>query len=200
MVTKDATITIPPKSAHAVKLHKGERLRIIDVEGGQVADLVAFATDDLDESFSQGFTRMNNEKASVGVGDALYSNKNRVLMRVSADSVQVHDLLFPPCNRFLYEEIYGVPGKSGCRENLARALEGYGVPESRITDPFNVFMHTRIDPATQKMQILPPTSGPGDFLEVAAEQDLILAISSCAADVTDCNGGHCTSIQVQVGV
>ncbi len=192
------TIMIPPKDAKAIHLRRGQRLRIVDVEGDQVADLVAFDASNPRESFSQSFTRMNNEKASVDVGDSLFSNRDTPLLSVTADSVGVHDMLFPPCNRFMYRYVYGIEDKTGCREHLAAALEPFGIGFELVTDPFNVFMHTCIEGESGRMRILPPKSAAGDFFEVRAEVDLVVGVSACAADITDCNGGRCTAIEIRV--
>lgn len=188
---------IPPASAHALRLARGDVLRVTDVDGSQVADLVAFNADDPDEHFSQGFTRANNDKAGVLVGDRLYSNVNTVMLTVVADTVGVHDMLFPPCSTFLYRHVFGVEGKTGCREHLTIALEPYEIGFARVTDPFNVFMNTAID-EVGGMAIYPPRSSAGDYLELRAEMDLIVAVSACAADVNACNGDACTRIAVSV--
>lgn len=190
------TITIPPCSGVAVRLKRGDRLRVTDVQGLQVADLVAFTTGSPRERLSQGFTRMNHDRVDLRVGDALFSNMNRPLLRLTADTVGVHDLLFPPCNAFLYEHVFGVAGKTGCREHLTEALRPFGIGIDEVTDPFNVFMHTEIDAG--RMAILPPRSRAGDHVELLAEDELIVAVSACAADVNDCNGGRCTEIELRV--
>ncbi|MEA2284930.1 MAG: uncharacterized protein QOJ21_973 [Solirubrobacteraceae bacterium] len=184
-------------SAHALRLHAGQLLRVVDLEGAQVADLVAFNAADPSEHFSQGFTRMNNDKVGVAVGDWLYSSLSSPMLRVEGDTVGVHDMLFPPCNAFFYEHVMGVPGKTGCREHLARALAAFGIGEDRVTDPFNVFMNTAVGPSGEMVIRVAP-SAPGDHLDVRAEMDLIVAVSACAADVTDCNGGRCTGIGLLV--
>jgi uncharacterized protein YcgI (DUF1989 family) len=188
---------IPPMSAHALRVARGDLLRVTDVDGSQVADLVAFSADDPDEHFSQGFTRANNDKAGVIAGDHLYSNVNTPMLTVVTDTVGVHDMLFPPCSTFLYRHVFGVEGKTGCREHLTAALEPYGIGFGRVTDPFNVFMNTAID-AAGRMAIYPPRSTAGDYLELRAEMDLIVAVSACAADVNACNGDACTRVAVSV--
>jgi uncharacterized protein YcgI (DUF1989 family) len=190
-------IQIPPKSAQALRLGRGDVLRVIDIEGLQVADVVAFDATDPREHLSQGFTRANNDMATVKVGDKLFSNLNSPLLTVVEDTVGVHDLLFPPCSRFLYERVFGVQGKTGCREHLAAALEQYGIGFELVTDPFNAFMNAGIDDAG-RMVISEPHSRPGDHVDLRAERDLIVGVSACAADVNDCNGGVCTSIGLEV--
>ena len=193
----DGILRVEPKSARALRLRRGSTLRVIDLDGAQVADLVAFSAENPAEHFSQGFTRVNNDKAGVVVGDHLFSNLNSVLMTVQQDTVGVHDMLFPPCSTFLYEHVFGVHGKSGCREHLAGALAEHGIGFAMVTDPFNVFMNTAID-EHGRMAIYPPLSRAGDHFDVRAEMDLIVAVSACAADVNACNGTACTSIGLQV--
>lgn len=45
---------IPPRSGAAFTLDRGQRLTVIDPQGEQVADIVAFHRDDLDEVISSG--------------------------------------------------------------------------------------------------------------------------------------------------
>jgi uncharacterized protein YcgI (DUF1989 family) len=130
------------------------------------------------------------------VGDHLYSNLNTPMLTVVDDTVGVHDMLFPPCSTFLYRHVFGVEGKTGCREHLATELEPYGIGFDRVTDPFNVFMNTAIDDG--RMAIYAPRSRAGDYLELRAEIELIVAVSACAADVNACNGQECTRIGLSV--
>jgi uncharacterized protein YcgI (DUF1989 family) len=167
---------------------------VSDIEGRQVADLVAFNAHDTAEHLSQGFTRANNDKAGLLVGDRLFSNLNNVMLTVVEDTVGVHDLLFPPCSRYLYEHVFGVQDKTGCREHLTEALEPFGIGFAQVTDPFNVFMNTGIDDG--RMVIYEPHSRAGDHIDLRAEMDLIVAVSSCAADVNACNGGVLTPIGI----
>ncbi|MEA2269847.1 MAG: uncharacterized protein QOD55_644 [Solirubrobacteraceae bacterium] len=197
MSVSPGLIEIAPKSAHALLLRSGQLLRVVDLEGAQVADLVAFNAADASEQFSQNFTRMNNDKVGVAVGDHLYSNLNTPMLRVEHDTVGVHDMLFAPCNAFFYERHFGIVGKTGCREHLTSALAEFGIGRDRVTDPFNVFMNTTVD-ASGGMVILQAPSAAGDHIDLRAEMDLIVAVSACAADVTDCNGGRCTGIGLVV--
>lgn len=47
---------IPPRSGTAFKLKKGQRLIVIDPEGIQVSDLLAFNAEDIHEVISSGRT------------------------------------------------------------------------------------------------------------------------------------------------
>jgi uncharacterized protein YcgI (DUF1989 family) len=191
------TTIIEPKSAVALTIARGQTLRVTDLDGTQVADLVAFNSAKLSERFSQGCTRAYNDKANVVIGDRLYSNANNVMFTVADDTVGVHDMLFMPCSRFLFENVFGVSGKTGCRDHLFAALEPYGIEWEAIIDPFNVFMNTAIDDE-QRMRIFRAPSRPGDHFDLRAEMDLVVAVSACAGDTNDCNGGVCTRIGLEV--
>ena len=191
-------VDIPPMSGRAVRLAEGDILRVVDVEGQQVADLVAFTAADLGERFSQGFTRMLSENVTVGgPGARLYSNLGNPLMEMVVDPLGVHDLLYPPCNELYYRTVHGLAGKTGCREHLTEALAPFGIPFADVTDPFNVFMHTAVDDRGVQEILLPRTTA-GDHVELRALTDLVVGVSACAADMGLCNGGACTGLQLVV--
>jgi len=137
-------VIIEPSSARAFTVGRGRRLVVRDVEGAQVADVVCYTSADRGEYLSQARTRVNNWTTRITTGATLYSNCNNPLLRIVDDTVGVHDLLFPGCSRYAYEVLLGVGVRDGCFENLGRALAPFGVPARLVTDPFNVFMSTRV--------------------------------------------------------
>jgi uncharacterized protein len=197
-VTRNEIVDIPAMAGRAVRLAAGDVLRVVDVEGRQVADLVAFATADLGERLSQGFTRMLHGTTAVGgPGAILYSNLGTPLLEIAHDPLGVHDLLYPPCNERYYRQVHGLPGKTGCREHLTEALTPFGIPFADVTDPFNLFMNTSVGPDGAPVIDVPLTR-PGDHVDLRALTDLVVGVSACAADMGPCNGGHCTGLQLVV--
>lgn len=188
---------IPPKSSDSFLVKAGQRLRIIDPEGSQVADLVCFNANDYNEFLSQGNTRINNQTLRITTGHVLFSNFHHVMMEIVEDTVGVHDILYSPCNTWLYEEVFNVGPRDGCFENLGSAIEKHGIHKGQVPHPFNVFMHTDLTDEYQPY-IKTALSKPGDYLTLEAKMDCLVAVSSCAEDISDCNGQHCTAIQVDV--
>jgi uncharacterized protein YcgI (DUF1989 family) len=188
------TFDIPPMSGKAFTVQAGQSFRVIDTDGQQVADLVAFSQAEPATYLSQGFTRMMNDSTLIGAGQSLYSNLGIPMLTITDDPVGRHDLLYPPCNEVFYAG-RGISGKTGCREHLAVALAEYQIPFSQITDPFNVFMHSQVRPDGTP-EVLLPFSKAGDHIELRAEIDLIVGVSACAADIGLCNGESCTSILI----
>ena len=190
-------VLIPAKTGAAIAVQKGETLRVTDVEGHQVADFVCFNEHDHTSFLSAGKTRMNAFKVRISTGDRLFSNRNEVMFTITKDTVGAHDLLFPPCNRWLYENVFGQPGRTGCLEILSGVLAPYGISEGAVPDPFNLFMKTHVEPDNELVIDL-PDSGPGDHIELTAETDCIVAVTACPEETTQCNGGHSTAIQLRM--
>jgi uncharacterized protein YcgI (DUF1989 family) len=192
----DEEITVvPPASARALILLKGECIRITDPEGSQVSDFVAISQSDKREKFDQARTRVNNWSNIVCKGTTLYSNRNRPLLEVVEDDVGVHDLLFPACNSFVYAKVFHILSKTGCFENLVSALSQFGIEPDGIPNPLNIFMSTFAD---TKIGIRISPSKPGDSISMKALEDLIVAATACADDLSDCNGKKCKPINITV--
>ena len=174
-------IEIPPRSGTAFILGRGETLTIVDPEGEQVADLVAFARADPREAISSGRTLDYAGKLIPTSGDAIYSNRSRVLLRIVADTVGRHDFLLTPCSADTSRIIYGdTTPHRGCFGNLVEALAPYGIEPDSIPVTFNVFMNVLIA-ADGAMTVAPPLSRAGDRFAVRAEEDLIVGLTACSA-------------------
>ncbi|HLS52073.1 MAG TPA: urea carboxylase-associated family protein [Burkholderiaceae bacterium] len=188
---------IAPKSGESFTVKKGQHIRITDIEGYQVADFVCFKLDDFSEFISQADTRVN-QTGRISVGDYIFSNFNNLMFEIVEDKVNgVHDLYYSPCNSYLYEHVFKVGPRNGCFENLGMALAKHGIKQAYVPDPLNVFMHTVID-ENYKHSITRPVSKPGDYLEMRALMDCLVAVSACAEDITECNNYNCTPIKVEV--
>jgi hypothetical protein len=191
------SLVIEPKSARAVSLKCGQVLRIEDLDGGQVADLVCFSSHDYREKFSQAKTRVRNWSIRLTTGSQLVSNRDNPMLTFRRDTVGVHDVVFSPCHSYIYEHVFGVGPRNGCLENLAAALAPMGIAADELPDPLNVFMNTGIRESGE-LYVAATPSKKGDFIELLAEMDCLVAVSACADDVTECNHGRCTRIRLQV--
>jgi uncharacterized protein len=190
-------VHIPRQSGRAVRLGRGEVLRVIDPEGEQVADLVAFGDPDRAEVFSAAQTREVARTLFVSTGHVLYATSGAPLLTIVADDVGRHDLLFPPCRPEMYRRIYGQEDHPNCLENLAGALAPYGVALAEVPMPFNIFQHTVVHP-DGRMEVRTPLSKPGDAILLRAERNLLIAVSSCSVDGSACNGYNPTAIDLEI--
>jgi uncharacterized protein YcgI (DUF1989 family) len=188
-------IEINPASAMAFEIDEGKTLRVVSVEGQQVGDFVAFNHMNLAERFSSGRTRSENGKLRISVGDRLFSNLCNVMFEITEDTCGVHDLLYPPCNRWVFQNRYRIPPHDGCEENLEKALSPWKITKTDIPEPFNIFENSTIDDVG-KLKIQAPVSKAGDYVELRAKMDCLVAISACAVDVGFTNAGKCKPLRV----
>lgn len=163
-------------------MRAGETLTVIDPEGEQVADLVAFNAHDKGEWISSGRTLDYASRIYLTTGDILYSNRSGTMLTIGEDKVGRHDFLLAPCSKEMFAKLYGPEHiHRGCFGNLAAALEPYGIEQDRIPTAFNVFMNVPVNGETGEIKVLPPLSKPGDTLQLKAEMDLIIGLTACSA-------------------
>ena len=98
--------TIAPRSGVAFELRRGQQLKVIDPEGEQVADLVAFNRHDTGEAISSGRSIDYASRIYLSTGDPLYSNRSSVLLRIVEDTVGRHDFLLSPCSAEMFRIVY----------------------------------------------------------------------------------------------
>jgi uncharacterized protein YcgI (DUF1989 family) len=174
---------IPPRSGAAFELSKGQMLTVIDPEGEQVSDLVAFARADLDEAISSGRSLDYASRIFLTTGDPIYSNRSRIMLRIVEDTVGRHDFLLTPCSADTFRIIYGHEHPHrGCHGNLVAALKPWGIGPDRIPTAFNVFMHVDVDSSSGELKVLPPKSKAGDKIVFRAEMDLVVGLTACSAE------------------
>ena len=173
---------IAPRSGVAFLLRRGERLKVIDPQGEQVADLVAFNHDDTAEAISSGRSIDYASKIYLSTGDPIYSNRSRVMLRIIEDTVGRHDFLLSPCSAEMFRIIYGdAQPHRGCFGNLAEALAPHGVAADAIPTAFNVFMNVPVDATTGVIRVEPPLSEAGDYIVFEAQMDLLIGLTACSA-------------------
>ncbi|MET0409498.1 MAG: urea carboxylase-associated family protein [Hyphomicrobium sp.] len=173
---------IPPRSGTAFRLPRGSYLTVIDTEGEQVSDLVAFNALDNREAISSGRSLDYASKLQLSTDDLIYSNRSNVMLRIVEDTVGRHDFLLTPCSKETFEIIYkdDHPHR-GCFGNLEAALAPFGIGSDQIPVAFNCFMNVVIQPETSAFTVQPPTSRSGDFIRFRAEMDLIIGLTACSA-------------------
>jgi uncharacterized protein YcgI (DUF1989 family) len=200
---------VPPKDAVAWTMEAGDELRITDLEGKQVGDLILFDLHNRRDRLSISWTRTRNIRDAtryvpplgLQVGDRVWSTGYRVLATVTEDTPEphgIHDLNGRMCNRAMYE-LYGEQPQDGCYELLSRVVAPHGIAPEEIPDAIGVFMHTRPDPETRVMTMQEPVSRPGDRFGLRAEVPLLAAMSTCPMDViAPTNGWRITPMRVDV--
>ena len=169
----------------AFELRAGQILRVIDLEGEQVADLTAFTRSDASEWLSSGRSIDYANTIYLTKGHILYSNRSRPMFTILEDDVGRHDFLLTPCSRETFQIIYNnTEPHPSCFENLWRNLAEFGIAPDSIPTTFNIFMNVEVAP-NGTLSVLPPISKAGDALTLRAEMDLIVGLTACSAEMSN---------------
>jgi hypothetical protein len=185
-MTMSEQFIVPAAGGAGLRLEHGECLRVIDIEGGQTGDLVAFSADGR-QRLNSGRTFDYGGKIYVSTGDVLWSDRSSPMLTIVADDVGKHDLLYSPCSLEMYRMQYGVTGyHANCYDNLCSAFRDLGVEPEPLPSSLNFFMNANV--ATDgRLSFLPPQTRAGASITLRAEMDLLIALSSCPAPT--CNAG-----------
>ena len=177
---------LEPQTGLGLRLERGQVLRVIDPDGEQVSDVVAFSSDDPSERLSSGRSIDYNNTIYLTTGHVLYSNRSNQMFTILEDTVGKHDFLLTPCSpetfEILYEDHQGY--HPSCFENLATNLKRFGIAEDDIPTTFNAFMNVDVLPSGE-LEIRPPLSRAGDFVDLRAEMDLIIGVTACSAEMSN---------------
>lgn len=195
-VTLIARYHVEAQTGIGFLLQQGHLLTVIDPQGEQVADLIAFGQADKTEWLSSGRSIDYSETIYLTTGHVLYSNRSNLMFTIVEDTVGKHDFLFAACSPEMFRILGGIEGyHPNCFENLEKNLAPFGVAGYMIPTPFNIFMNASVLP-TGKITIAPPLSQPGSFVRLRAEMDLIVGLSACSTE--ECNNGTCKPIDVEI--
>jgi uncharacterized protein YcgI (DUF1989 family) len=177
---------ISPRSGVAFILKKGQQLRVVDIQGEQVSDLICFNYHDKAEYLSSGRTIDYAETIFLTKGHPFYSNRSNIMFDMIEDTVGRHDFLLTPCSADTFRIIYGhASPHRGCFGNLSAALKEYGIAPDAIPVSFNIFMNVAIDGDSGKVSVLPPKSKAGDHILLEARMDLIVGLTACSAEMSN---------------
>lgn len=177
---------IQPRSGTSFVLKKGQKLKVIDIKGEQVSDLVCYNLHDIKEYLSSGRTIDYAETVFLTKGHPFYSNRSNVMFEMLEDTVGRHDFLLTPCSADTFRIIYGhEQPHRGCFGNLCAALATYGIEPDDIPISFNIFMNVNVNGESGRVDVLPPKSKGGDYILIKAKMDLIVGLTACSAEMSN---------------
>ena len=188
---------LPPNSAWARVLRKGQTLRIVDLEGRQAVDFLCYNAEDPGERYNAADTAKYAGTIFLTTGHGIYSDMGRRLFTIVEDTCGRHDTIGGCCSAESNRLRYGVHDTPNCRENFLRALAPFGLGKKDIVANLNWFMNVPVAP-DGGMAIVDGLSKPGDHVELRAEMDVLTVISNCPQTRNPCNGFNPTPIRVIV--
>ena len=190
-------IVVPAREARAVVLTTGDRLGIVDIEGGQVADVFVFAEADMREYLSAAHTRAHSGRLFPEVGGTFVTNERRPILALLEDtSSGIHDMLMAACDPRRYAAL-GYPDHGSCVANLHAALSSVGRVVTDVPQPINAFMNVPVG-SDGTLSWLPAESLPGQSITLEALLDCVVVVSACPQDLIPINGGEPTALGLEV--
>jgi uncharacterized protein YcgI (DUF1989 family) len=192
------TLRVPGGEGRAVRLREGQCVRAVDVAGGQVGDLFAFAAADPDEYASASHTRVGIAKMFPRPGDLVLTNRRRpILMVIEDTSPGRHDMLYAACDPARYAGLGAPASHRSCAGNLDEALRSQGLRLTTVPQPLNIFMDVQPRP-DGTIASAPASTKAGDFIAFQAAQDCMVVLSSCPMDIVPISTGGITPLELQV--
>ena len=189
-------------TAAGYEVREGEYIQIIDVQGKQCSDFLAFNRRKLEDGRERGLdaTTTRSLMGAAYPQPGLYRKSFDVdmdpLVEVVQDTVGRHDSFALACNAKYYEDL-GYFGHVNCSENFNGQVTPYGVGPRKGWEALNFFYNTAFDD-TNRFMADEPWSRPGDFVLLRAATDLLCASSACPDDIDPANGWEITDVHVRV--
>ena len=176
-------INIPAQEARAVRIGAGCSFRVVDVDGGQVADLFAFCVEDLSEHLSADHTRAHLYRLFPSIGESFVTNLRRPILSLEADtSPGLHDMLFAACDAARYATLGAPADHPSCVQNLQAAMAQSGFGPVPVPQPVNLFENTTVQPdGTLTWQ--PAATRSEDHVQLRTELDCLVVVSACPYDL-----------------
>ena len=197
-----AEFLVKAGTATAYKVSAGDYIQILDVEGRQCSDFLAFDAAALAQREERGLdptvtrTVLGLASPAPGLYAKYFDSTVRPLVEIVQDTVGRHDTFLLACNAKYYADA-GYPGHPNCTDNFNAALAPHGVAPRKGWPAINFFYNTAVA-ADGSIRSDEPWSRPGDYVLLRALTDLLCASSSCTDDIDPANGWNPTDIRVRL--
>ena len=191
-MTQDSELhTVPARRGRAVRLSKGQSIKIINTHGQQVVDTWAFSAEDPTEFMSMEHLRATLTRIFPHAGDHLVTNRRRPILYFAEDtSPGIHDTLMAACDDYRYGLLNCTEYHDNCTDNLFAAMRNIGLSPPECPSPLNMWMNIPVvEGGNTEWGV--PASKPGDYVVLRAEMDCVVAMSCCPQDILPINGEAC---------
>jgi uncharacterized protein len=191
-------VVVPASEGRGIRVKAGQILDIVDVEGHQVGDMIAYVEADPTEYLSPTHTVSCNKSVLLATGSEVFTNHRNPIFTIERDDVEKHDIIVPCCDYERFFRDYGLTDHRHCLGNLEQARDLLGVDyELHGEQAWNVFMHNRV---TDDGEVVtdPAAHGAGATISLRAHFDLVALLSACPQDLTPCNDFNCTPMLMRV--
>lgn len=197
VVLHDEIVAARAPWMHTVRT--GQTLRIVDLEGNQAVDFLAYSLTDDAERYSAQDTIAAQGNVFLREGSVLLSNEGAPMMTVTASAVAYHDTIGGACSCESNTLRYGHHTKAqhACVENFLIANARAGRGKRDMVSNVNWFMNVPVE-ADGALGIVDGISAPGLYVDLRAEMDVVVVVSNCPQINNPCNGFDPTPVRMIV--
>ncbi len=190
---------VPARAPWLFRIRAGQTLRIVDLEGNQAVDFLAYAAADDAERYSAQDTIAAQGNIFLREGAVLLSNEGRPMMTITGTSVAYHDTIGGACSCESNTLRYGHHTKAqhACVDNFLDANVRVGRGKRDMVSNINFFMNVPVE-ADGALGIVDGISAPGLTVDVRAEMDVDVVVSNCPQVNNPCNGFNPTPVRMIV--
>jgi uncharacterized protein len=190
---------VPARAAWSTVLPRGAVLTIVDLEGNQAVDFLAYNAADPAERYSAQDTMVAQGGIFLTTGSVLRTNESRALLTVVADEVGRHDTIGGACSKESNSLRYGhhAVHQHACVDNFLAAAAGWGLGKRDLVSNINWYMNVPVE-ADGTLGIVDGLSAPGRRLSLRAEMDCLVLVSNCPQLNNPCNGFNPTPVRMVV--
>jgi urea carboxylase-associated protein 1 len=181
--------TVAPRGPWSATIKAGQVLTIVDLDGNQAIDFLAYDAHDLSLSYSSQATLQEQASIFLTTGSVLRDNESNPLMTIIADDCGSHDTLGGACSKESNTLRYGFHTYSqhSCVENFLAEGSLHGLGKRNLVSNINWFMNVPVDP-DGALGIVDGISAPGLAVSLRADRDTFVLVSNCPQINNPCNG------------
>lgn len=203
-VVHDSTVLAGDGWIHEVK--RGQRFRIVDLEGNQAVDTMFYSASDYSDRYSAIDTICAQSNIYLTTGTRLLTQNENVLMTITADTCGRHDTLGGACSQESNMVRYDIEKRymHACRQTFLKQIlawkpdaSGRRLEKRDIAHNINFFMNVPVT-SEGRLTFEDGISEPGKYVEMTAEMDTLVVISNCPQLNNPCNAYNPTPIRVVV--
>jgi urea carboxylase-associated protein 1 len=201
MTTMTSTVDIPqlgnelsrevvaPRAPWSAILTAGQVLTIVDRDGNQAVDFLAYDALDTARAYSAQATLQAQRSVYLTTGSVLRTNEYEPLLTVIGNDVDRQDTLGGACSKESNTLRYGYHTYSqhACADNFLAELAKYDMGKRDQVSNINWFMNVPVDP-DGALGIVDGISAPGLTVTLRAERDALVVVSNCPQINNPCNG------------
>jgi uncharacterized protein len=184
-------------------VHRGQSMRIVDLEGNQAVDTLFYNADDTAEHYSAQNTLQAQQRIYLTTGTVLLSNRGNPMLRIEEDTCGRHDTLGGACSAESNTVRYALEKRHmhSCRDSFLLALARHpagnngGLTKRDLPSNINFFMNVPVTPAGE-LRFADGISAAGRHVQLVALIDTLVLISNCPQLNNPCNAYNPTPIRV----